>query len=216
MTPRDTPLADLRLERPATGVARLVLDNPGQRNAMSDAMTSSWGHAIDELKGDPSVRVVIVTGAGSAFCAGMDTSQFGGDDANRHALVDSTRAWSEALLDHPHPLIAAVNGPAHGGGFAMALMCDIRLAAESASFGWPELRMGIPTGYGQTLLAAAPAVAADLALTGRIVDAHEALSLGLVSAVVPDAELPVLAAERAAQIAALPPDGVRANKPWIR
>ena len=172
--------------------------------------------ALARCAADADVRATIITGSAGVFCAGMDTSQFGGDAANRRALVESTRSWSRALLDHPHPLIAAVEGPALGGGFAMALMCDIRLAAKSASFGWPELAMGIPAGYGMTLLAAAPGVAADLSLSGRTVGAAEALALGLVSAVTDDDALGALAAERAAQIAALPAGGVRANKAWMR
>ena len=198
------------------GIATLRLERPDKRNALSIELRRALAEALGRVASDDAVRATVLTGSGGAFSAGMDTSQFGGDAENRRALVDSTQAWSDALLDHPHPLIAAVNGPALGGGFAMALFCDIRLAAESARFGWPELRMGIPTGYGPTLLAAAPAVAADLALTGRIVDAREALALGLVSAVVPDAELDAVAAERAALIAALPPRGPHGVKAWIR
>ena len=198
------------------GVATMRLERPAKRNALSIELRRELAAALGRCATAPDVRATILTGSGGAFSAGMDVSQFGGDAENRRALVESTQAWSDALLEHPHPLIAAVNGPALGGGFAMALMCDIRLAAESASFGWPELRMGIPTGYGPTLLAASPAVAADLALSGRIVPAAEALGLGLVSAVVPDAELDDYAAARAAQIAALPPGGPHGIKAWIR
>ena len=146
----------------------------------------------------------------------MDTTQFGGDDANRRALVDSTRRGRRAA----RPPASAGRRRQRPGSSAAASRW--RCCATSGSppirrsFGWPELRCGIPTSYGADALAAAPAVAADLALTGRIVERREALSLGLVSAVVPDAELPALAAERAAQIAALPPAGVRGNKAWIR
>jgi enoyl-CoA hydratase len=200
----------------ADGVATVRLERPGKRNALSIELRNELAGALARCAADQDVRATVLTGSGGAFSAGMDVSQFGGDAANRRALVESTQVWSDALLDHPHPLIAAVNGPALGGGFAMALMCDIRLAAESASFGWPELRMGIPTGYGSTLLAASPAVAADLALSGRIVPAGEALALGLVSTVVPDAELEGYAEARAAQIAALPPGGPHGVKAWIR
>jgi len=134
----------------------------------------------------------------------MDASQFGGDAAHRRELVESTEDFMEALLEHPKPLVAAVNGPALGGGFVLALLCDLRLAGESATFGFPEVARGIPASYGAARAALPPAVASDLALTGRIVDAVEALRLGIVSEVSPDPELPARALARAEALAALP------------
>jgi enoyl-CoA hydratase/carnithine racemase len=103
-----------------------------------------------------------------------------------------------------------------GGGFALAALCDVRIAAASASFGFPEVRRGIPASLGAAMAALPPAAARDLVLTGRTIDAGEALRLGLVAEVVDDAHLPEVAAERAGAIAALPPRGLRTAVGWLR
>ena len=143
----------------------------------------------------------------------MDTSQFGGDAANRRAIVETSEALFDALLEHPVPLIAAVDGPALGGGFALALVCDIRIAGATAAFGFPEVQRGIPASYGAARTALAAGVARELCMTGRTVDAQEALRLGIVSEIA--ADLPARAAAKAAEIASLPPAGLRMLKQWI-
>lgn len=191
------------------GVALLTLNRPGKRNALSIELRRALTVALDEVGEDPAVRCTAITGAGDAFCAGMDVTQFGGDDENRRALVHSTEALFGALAAHPKPLVAAVNGPALGGGFAVALRCDVRVAAPAATFGFPEVARGIPV-YGVARLALAPAVAADLCLTGRTIGVEEALRLGVVSRIGGD----VLAPAR--EIAALPPRGIATAVSWIR
>jgi enoyl-CoA hydratase/carnithine racemase len=138
-----------------------------------------------------------MTGAGSAFCAGMDVTQFGGDLANRRRIVESSIAAFDRLARFPWPAVAAVNGPAIAGGFAMSLLCDIRLASSTARFGFGELPRGVPPSYASARAALPAAVARELSLTGRVVDAGEALELGIVSEVVePEALL-----ERALEVA---------------
>ena len=180
----------LRLDRPAEGVALLTLDNPDQRNAMSDEMTASWTDAIAELEGDPSVRVVVVTGAGSAFCSGGNTAWIASEpdasvDRLRRRMLPFYRAWlSVRRLEVP--TIAAVNGAAIGAGLCLALACDVRYAARGARLGVPFVRLGMHAGMGATYLlpdVVGPAHARDLLLTGRVVDADEALRIGLVSQV---------------------------------
>jgi enoyl-CoA hydratase/carnithine racemase len=190
-------------------VATVTLDRPEKRNALSIELRREFARTLSGLGRE--VRATVVTGRGSAFCAGMDTSQFGGD---KRALVESTEVWLEALRTHPRPLIAAVNGPAVGGGFVLALLCDIRVAGESARFGFPELARGIPAGYGAARAALPRAAAAELALTGRIVGAEEARRLGIVSAVAEDAL--TAARDRAAWIARLPERGVATTLGWVR
>jgi enoyl-CoA hydratase/carnithine racemase len=180
----------LRLERPSDGVAVLTLDNPDQRNAMSDPMTSSWVAAIDELAGDRSVRVVVVTGEGSAFCSGGNTSWIASEpDATveqlRERMLPFYRAWL-SIRTLEVPTIAAINGPAIGAGLCLALACDLRYAAAGARLGVPFVKLGMHAGMGGTHLlpeVVGDAHARDLLLTGRIVDADEALRLGLVSRV---------------------------------
>lgn len=185
-------LAHLRLDRPRDGVAVLTLDDPDRRNAMSAEMTSSWVRAIEELREDRSVRVVVVTGAGSAFCSGGNTDWIASDpdasvDALRDRMLPFYRAWL-TIRSLEVPTIAAINGPAIGAGLCVALACDIRYAAAGARVGVPFLRLGMHPGMASTWLlpeVVGTAAARDLLLTGRIVDADEALRLGLVSRVLP-------------------------------
>lgn len=185
-------LVHLRLDRPAEGVALLTLDNPAQRNAMSDEMTASWGRAVDALAADRSVRVVVVTGQGSAFCSGGNTGWIASEpdasvDELRERMLPFYRQWL-AIRRLEVPTIAAVNGPAIGAGLCLALACDIRYAAETAKLGAPFVRLGMHAGMAATYLL--PDVAGDgnareLLLTGRTVAADEALRMGLVSRLFP-------------------------------
>ncbi len=209
----------LRLERPSEGVALLVLDNPDQRNAMSDAMTSAWTDAVRDLAGDPSVRVVVVTGAGSAFCSGGNTAWIASEpdatvDALRTRMLPFYRAWL-AIRSLEVPTIAAVNGPAIGAGLCLALACDVRYAASSARLSAPFVRLGMHAGMAATWLlpdVVGPAAARDLLLTGRTVDAEEALRLGLVSRVLPDETFVEEVLATAAAVAATAPIASRLTK----
>ena len=119
-------------------VALVTLRRPERRNALSIELRTELADALEGLGGDPDPGCVVLTGAPPAFCSGMDTTQFGGDRANREALVESTTRAFRAVSRCPKPIIAAVNGPALAGGFALALLCDLRLAAEDATFGFPR------------------------------------------------------------------------------
>jgi enoyl-CoA hydratase len=212
MPAESSDLTHLRLEHPSPGVARLVLDNPAQRNAMSEAMTRSWGQAIDLIAADPEVRVVVVTGEGTAFCSGGDPRWIAGDpdasvDRLRTRMIAFYRAWLE-IRRLEVPTIAAVNGPAVGAGLCLALACDLRYAAAGATFSAPFVRLGMHPGMAATYLlpnVVGDAHARDLLLTGRSVDAEEARSLGLVTRVHQDAEF----AEAVQEIA----DGIAATAP---
>jgi len=181
----------LRVERPSEGVVLLTLDQPDQRNAMSAAMTASWVEAMADLAADRDVRAVVVTGAGSAFCSGGDTSWIASEpdatvDDLRDRMLPFYRAWL-AILRLEVPTLAAVNGPAIGAGLCLALACDLRYAATGARLGAPFVRLGMHPGMGATWLlpdVVGPSAARDLLLTGRTVDAEEALRLGLVSRVI--------------------------------
>ena len=209
----------LRLERPEDGVAVLTLDNPDQRNAMSDQMTAAWVAAVDELAEDRSVRVVVVTGEGSAFCSGGNTSWIASEpdatvDELRTRMLPFYRAWL-SIRRLEVPTIAAVNGPAIGAGLCLALACDIRYAAAGARLGVPFVRLGMHAGMAGTWLlpdVVGPAHARDLLLTGRVVDADEALRLGLVSRVIePEAFLDEVMAT-AREVAATAPIASRLTK----
>jgi enoyl-CoA hydratase len=213
----------LRVERPSDGVVLLTLDNPAQRNAMSPPMTQAWQETIGDLREDPSVRCVVVTGADSAFCSGGDPRWIASEpDAPVHALrtrmLGFYRAWL-SVRDLEVPTIAAINGPAVGAGLCIALACDLRYAAASARMSVPFVRLGMHAGMGATYTLpniVGPAHARDLLLTGRMVGAEEAFRMGLVSSVTPDEEFLDTVLETAAGIAATAPIASRLTTVALR
>ncbi len=207
----------LRLHRDGS-VAWLTLDRPERRNAISLAMRGALREATDDLEADPDVRVVVLTGAGESFCAGTDLKEAPAEP-RPHPLADPTPPIAAAIDRLTKPVIAAVNGPAAGGGFELALACDLRLAASNATFGLPEVRVGSLPGSGgtQRLFEALPAaVAWKLLLSGDPIDAAEAHRLGLVSDVTAPAELQAATQAIAERIAANAPLSVRAAKAAAR
>jgi enoyl-CoA hydratase/carnithine racemase len=162
-------------------VAVLTLNRPEKRNALSIELRYELARVLGELAADSAVGALVVTGAGSAFCSGMDVTQFGGDIANRRRIVDSSIAAFGTYGRFPKPVVAAVNGPAIAGGFALALLSDIRIATETARFGFGELPRGVPPSYASARAALPAALARELSLTGRVVEAREALKLGIVT-----------------------------------
>jgi enoyl-CoA hydratase/carnithine racemase len=186
------PREHLRLDRRDDGVVVLTLDNPDMRNAMSASMTDAWVAAVDELAADTSVRAVVVTGEGSAFCSGGDTSWIAsepdaGVDRLRTRMIAFYRAWL-SIRRLEVPTVAAVNGPAIGAGLCLALACDLRYAAEGAKLGAPFTKLGMHAGMAATHLlpdVVGPVHARDLLLTGRVVGADEALRMGMVNGVLP-------------------------------
>jgi enoyl-CoA hydratase len=134
----------------------------------------------------------------------MDTSQFGGDRDHRLRLVETSTGAFHAVGRCPKPVVAAVNGPALAGGFALALLCDVRIASERATFGYPELPIGIPPSYAAARAAVSPGVARDLCLTGRVLDAAEAMRLGIVLEICPPDGLHDAALAKGQAIARMP------------
>lgn len=198
------------------GVTTLTLRRPERHNALSIELREALSDALAAIARDAQARCTIVTGAGASFCSGMDHTEFGGDAAHRRRLLEVNEAFFAALLDHPLPLVAAVNGAALGGGFALAALCDLRIAAPGARFGFPEARRGIPPSLGSALRVLPAPVAYDLALTGGTLDAERARELGLVSAVTDADALLGAAGECAAQIAAIPARATRTSVAWMR
>jgi enoyl-CoA hydratase len=195
----------VNVERRDGGVALVELNRPEKRNALSIDLRFELADTLDALGADEEMRCAVITGAGPAFCAGMDVTQFGGDDAHRQKLVESSERWFDSVARFPLPLIAAVNGHAVAGGFVLALLCDARIAAAGASFGFPEVGKHIPPSYAAARAALPPALARWMVMTGQVVEADEAHRLGIVSEVVDDPALRVRALEVATQIAKASP-----------
>jgi enoyl-CoA hydratase len=216
----------MRVEHPSDGVALLTLARPEQRNAMTAELTTAWTAALADLArlaAEGSVRVVVVTGEGSAFCAGGDLTWIAESpdlsvDAIRDRMLPFYRAWL-AIRDLPIPSIAAVNGHAIGAGLCLALACDLRYAASTAKLSAPFTALGMHAGMAATFLlpeAVGLPVARELLLTGRALDATEALRLGLVNGVHEPDDLLDAALRTAGRIAANAPVAVRLTTAGLR
>ena len=189
----------------AGAVAQVTLNRPEKRNALSLDLRARLTDELNALARDPDIRCVVLTGAGSAFCAGMDTTEFGGDREHKKRIVELSVGLFRALGNFPKPVVAAINGPAVAGGFALALLCDLRLASTDARMGFLENRQGIPPSYAAARAALPAALAAELCLTGRVLDADVAGGLGVVAEVHTPENLMPRATEVAQEIAASPP-----------
>jgi len=220
----------LRVER-HDAVALVVFDDPERRNAMTEAMGSALASVVERLAGDDGVRAVVLTGAGAAFSAGGDLAMLEdkaragraapGEPQRGHNRAFMRRFYSQflALRELPQPTVAAINGAAIGAGLAVALACDLRFAARDARLGLNFTRLGIHPGMGSTWTLprlVGPAHAADLLLTGRIVDGVEAERMGLVNRALPADELLPRALAAAAEIAACAPLAVRGTRRALR
>ncbi|MEW6224770.1 MAG: enoyl-CoA hydratase-related protein [Chloroflexota bacterium] len=205
-------------EGPLDGVALVTLDRPEALNALSFRLVAELADALEALDADPDVRAIVLTGAGSrAFAAGADIREMADRTPETLAADGSFDRW-DTVGRLRTPLIAAVRGFALGGGCELAMACDMIVAADTATFGQPEVKIGVIPGAGGTqrlARAIGKAKAMELVLTGRSIDAREAERLGLVTRVVePDQTVPA-ALELAGRIAALPPLAVRAAKEAI-
>ena len=187
------------------GIATLTLNRPEKRNAMSYELIAELLRALEEVK-ESSARVLILTGAGKAFCSGMDLENLKSliGRTPEQSLEDSRTMVSlfRSLYEFPKPTIAAVNGAAIAGGTGLALLCDFTLAAPEAKFGYTEVRIGFVPAIVSTFLLrqVGEKIARDLLLTGRIFDAEEALRIGPDHEIVPSESLMERAREFAAQL----------------
>jgi methylglutaconyl-CoA hydratase len=203
------------------GIVRLTLNRPEQRNALDAELAGALTVAVQAASADESVRVIVLAGTGSAFCAGarldrlLDASARG-DVAGVTASFGVVERVYRALLAARPPVIAAVHGPALAGGAGIVGASDLAIASDRASLGYPEVLLGLTPGMVMTLLVrqAGLRAALDLALTGRRVTAHDALHLGLLTEVVPADQLDGRVDELARHLAALSPAAVAATKRW--
>jgi|SRR5215469_966567 2-(1,2-epoxy-1,2-dihydrophenyl)acetyl-CoA isomerase len=198
------------LETIEDGIATLTFNRPERMNALSTPIMEGLLHRLPRLAGDPAVKVVVLTGAGRAFCAGGDVKSMaegGGEQrsaAEATAHLRSRMEVSRILHELPKPTIAMINGPAAGAGLALALACDLRIAGVSARLVTAFVRVGFSGDFGGSYFLTrlvGTAKARELYFTGRPVDADGALTLGLVSQVVPDEELTTVTMELARSLA---------------
>jgi enoyl-CoA hydratase/carnithine racemase len=192
-TPQLAPGGPVLLETKHEGITVLVMNRPDRLNALNNELSSALNDALGRIAGDATVRVVVITGAGRAFCSGGDLAAIGKgrQSGETQSLEPLLRSGMQAVLRMrtiPQPVIAAVNGAAAGAGMNIALAADIRIAAEEATFGQNFAKVGLFPDYGGTYFLpqlVGPAKAAELFYTGDMIDAKTALSLGIVNHVVP-------------------------------
>lgn len=209
----------LRIEV-SDGIGRIVLDRPERMNAFTLEMIDAWAAALRDWRTDDAVRVVVVSATGSAFCSGGDIVEMGDRLAQtpvqrKDELFERVQRIALALEDLDKPVIAAVNGAATGAGMDLALMCDIRYAAESARFAETYVRIGLVPGAGGAhylprLVGVSKAL--ELFLTGEFIDAREALRIGIVNKVFPDDRLAEEVEKVARRMARTPPLTLRLLK----
>ena len=193
----------MRTDRPIDGVVRVTLDRPDKKNALSIAMRDEISDTLDELSDDESVRVVVIAGEGDVFCAGFDLAEFDqafADETIAKRLWASSDRYHRRVASVPIPTVAAVNGPAIAGGFDLAVMCDFRVAAATATFSHPEYTFGDVV-YSPLRDLVGGAWARELCMTGLELDASEALRIRLVNAVVPAVDVGAAALGLASRIA---------------
>lgn len=210
----------VRLERDGD-VAVLTLDRPERHNAFTDAMDDQLFACWEELHGDRSVRAIVWRGEGPSFSSGRDTEELGQrpDGISDLDYIDRGHRYTRLLLTMPAPIVVALKGWVIGGSFERALLCDMRVAAADTRMMLPEVKHGVipdSAGVARLFQMAGHGVAADLALTGRVMDAEEARVHGVVSRVVPLEELDDTALEVAHTIAAFPRLAVRMATETIR
>src|SRR5215203_94911 len=202
----------LLVETTADGVRTITLDRADKLNAVNGALAAALSSAVADAATEDAVRVVVITGAGRAFCAGLDLSEPPSlptatrvDRLDPYAWVGT---WVRTILSCEKPVVAAVNGPAAGAGFGLALACDVRIVASSARMTAGYVRRGLSPDAGVSWLLprhVGLARASDILLTGRDLDAAEAERIGLAAHVVTDAEFADRVRALAAQLASGPP-----------
>jgi enoyl-CoA hydratase/carnithine racemase len=205
-------------------VATITLDRPEKLNAFTDDMLEAWLDALEQCRVRDEIRVVIVTGTGSAFTTGGDIARFGSSASKSAAsmkarVVDGIQRLPRKIAELDKPVIAALNGLATGGGLDIALACDIRFAAESARFAETYVRMGLIPGAGGAYFLpriVGTAKALELLWSGEFVDAREAEKIGLVNGVFPDVELMNESRRFAKRVAAGAPLAVQLIKRLVR
>jgi len=196
-------------------VATVTLNRPEKRNALNTQLRNEISAALEELEADDAVSVAVLTGAGPVFCSGFDTKEFETTPPAEVFAGESSRRYHYRVQHFRKPMVAAVNGSAMGGGFDLAVLCDVRIAAEGAAFGHPEIKFGAPTLFGPLAAIIGGGLARDLCLSGRRIDAPGALRIGLVSTIVSGDRLLAEARAVARTIAEAPTGTLQAMKQAI-
>ena len=220
MSTRTFEVAHARAEIEAGGIATLTMQDAGVLNILSTPVIDGLREALARLREDDSVRVLVLRGASDrAFVAGADIAEMAAlDEAKARRFISNLRDLCNAVRHFPVPVIARISGWCLGGGLEFALACDLRICADHAQFGMPEVKVGIPSVIHAALMPPliGAANSAWMLLTGELIDARRALDWGLVNAAVPEAELDGAVRKLAEGFAALGPAALRQQKKLLR
>ncbi|ORU89984.1 MAG: enoyl-CoA hydratase [Cycloclasticus sp. symbiont of Poecilosclerida sp. M] len=208
----------LLIEMPAKGVALIRLNRPRQYNALNSTLLTELGTALEHFEDDDAIGAVIITGSEKAFAAGADIAEMVGLNGQEMLeMVEASTGW-RAISTFSKPTVCAVSGMALGGGFELALQCDILLAAKGAKFALPEVNLGVIPGAGGTQRVArivGKSLAMEMVMNGRTMLAEEALQRGIVSRVIDPAEIEAETIQLARELAGRAPLAVRAGKACV-
>jgi len=190
----------LQVHKTDSGVAVATLNRPDKRNALNMALRQAIIDVLNELEADESVKVVVLCGSGGVFCAGFDLDELMSTE-DRSAVFAHSTAYHHAVHNFPKPLVAAIEGAAVAGGMDLALMCDMRVGASDAKYGQPQVKMGVPAAFDLVKSVVGDPAARELCITGRIIDASHASSIGLIHRTVTPGEAVEAAITLAGEIA---------------
>jgi enoyl-CoA hydratase/carnithine racemase len=204
----------IQIQKASDRIGIITLNRPEKRNALSIKMRNEISSCLNEWAASDAIGVVIFTGAGSAFSAGFDLKEFKQQDLFDDILKSSS-SYHRIVWNFPKPLIAAINGPALGGGFDLSTLCNIRISSQSALFGHPEIKFGAPPLFTPLRWIIGSGLASDLCLTGRRIDSTEAHRIGLVSEVVENDEVVNRAIQIGDSILEAPIETLKITKKYI-
>jgi enoyl-CoA hydratase/carnithine racemase len=204
----------IQIQKASDRIGIITLNRPEKRNALSIKMRNEISSCLNEWAVSDAIGVVIFTGAGSAFSAGFDLKEFKQQDLFDDILKSSS-SYHRIVWNFPKPLIAAINGPALGGGFDLSTLCNIRISSQSALFGHPEIKFGAPPLFTPLRWIIGSGLASDLCLTGRRIDSTEAHRIGLVSEVVENDEVVNRAIQIGDSILEAPIETLKITKKYI-
>ena len=204
----------IQFRKAKEGIGVITLNRPEKRNAINIQMRIEISDCLYELEQSSDINVVIFTGAGSSFSAGFDLDEFN-NPAIFDALFETSSKYHRDIGNFSKPTIAAINGAAMGGGFDLATLCDIRICSDSATFGHPEVKFGAPPLYTPLRWIINDGIARELCLTGRRIDAKEALRIGLVSEITNSSDLLKRAIEIGDAVLEAPSDTIKYIKSYF-
>lgn len=205
---------DIKIEEREDGIGIITLNRPDKRNAITIRMRYEISACLSEWKQSSHIGVIIFTGAGSSFSSGFDLTEFKNKDLFGE-LLDSSSRYHRDIWYFPKPTIAAVNGPAMGGGFDLATFCDIRICSKSASFGHPEIKFGAPPIFTPLKWLVGEGIARELCITGRKIDSQDAFRISLVNEIVENDELLPRAIQVGKEILEAPMDTIKFVKEYF-